>query len=72
MAALEELTSLDPAPAYIRSDSRPEFIAQALREWCDTITTAYFEPGSAWDNGYIESYDLRSTASTTAGSVMSS
>jgi putative transposase len=29
---LEELTSIYPAPVYIRSDNGPEFIAQALRD----------------------------------------
>lgn len=33
-ALLEGLTSLYPAPAFIRSDNGPEFIAQALRDWC--------------------------------------
>ncbi len=39
VAVLEELTSLYPAPAFIRSDNGPEFIAQALRNWCDASAT---------------------------------
>lgn len=31
VAVLEELTSLYPAPTFIRSDNGPEFISQALR-----------------------------------------
>ena len=31
VAVLEALTSLYPAPTYIRSDNGPEFIAHALR-----------------------------------------
>jgi len=72
---LEELTCLYTAPAFIRSDNGPEFIAQALRDWCKastTTSTAYIEPGSSWENGYAESYELRSTASTTVGFGMSS
>jgi len=45
---LEELTSLKPAPAFIRSDNGPEFIPQALRDWCEastTTSTAYIAPG---------------------------
>ena len=73
VAVLEELTSLYP-PAFIRSDNGPEFIAHALRGWAESssTTTAYIEPGSLWQNGFAESYELRSTASTTAGSGMSS
>ena len=59
---LEELTSLYPAPAFIRSDTGPEFIAQALRGWCETsgtTTTAYIEPGSPWENGFAESFNGR-------------
>ncbi|QNI69437.1 transposase [Cyanobium sp. NS01] len=62
VAVLEELTSLYPAPAYIRSDNGPEFIAQALRDWCEassTTSTAYIEPGSPWENGFAESFNGR-------------
>ena len=31
VAVLEELTSLYPAPGFIRSDNDPDFIAHALR-----------------------------------------
>jgi transposase InsO family protein len=62
VAVLEELTSLYPAPKFIRSDNGPEFIAHALRSWCeasDTTTTAYIEPGSPWENGFAESFNGR-------------
>ena len=56
-----ELTSLYPAPAFIRSDNGPEFIAHALRTWCKNsgTTTAYIVPGSPWQNGYAESFNSR-------------
>ena len=59
VAVLEELTSLYPEPAFIRSDNCPEFIAHALRRWCRTngTTTATIEPGSPWQNGYAESFN---------------
>ncbi len=58
---LEELLSLYPAPAFIRSDNGPEFIAHALRRWCKDsgTTTAYIEPGSPWQNGFAESFNSR-------------
>jgi hypothetical protein len=34
IAVLEELTSVYPAPTFIRSDDRQEVIAQDLRDWC--------------------------------------
>jgi len=58
VAVLEELTSLYPAPAFIRSDNGPEFIAKALRDWCEvstTTSTAYIAPGSPYENGFAES-----------------
>ena len=39
VAVLEELTRTDPAPTFIESDKGPEFIAQALRDWCDASDT---------------------------------
>jgi transposase InsO family protein len=62
VAVLEEITSLYPAPAYIRFDNGPEFISQALRNWCeanDTTSTADLEPGSPWENGFVESFNGR-------------
>jgi transposase InsO family protein len=43
-------------PEYIRSDNGPEFVANAVREWLGRlgVTTLYIEPGSPWENGYIE------------------
>jgi len=48
-------------PAYIRSDNGSEFTALKLREWLKKleITTTYIEPGSPWENGYIESFNGR-------------
>lgn len=61
VAVLEELTSLYPAPAFIRSNNGPEFIAHALRRWSkDSGTkTTYIEPGSLWQNGFAESFNSR-------------
>jgi transposase InsO family protein len=61
VAVLEELTSLYPAPAFIRSDNGPEFIASALKRLSEAsgTTTAYIEPGSPWQNGFAESFNSR-------------
>jgi len=42
------------APAHLRSDNGPEFIAQVLRAWVAQagIETLYIEPGTPWENGY--------------------
>ena len=47
------------APAYLRSDNGPEFIATAVREWLGKVgvSTLYIEPGSPWENGYGESFN---------------
>ena len=49
------------APAAIRSDNGPEFIAQALREWLEQVGvgTLYIEPGAPWENGFAESFHSR-------------
>ena len=45
-------------PEHIRSDNGPEFTAHAVREWLARVEvqTLYIEPGSPWENGYIESF----------------
>ena len=46
-------------PEHIRSDNGPEFTAKAVRNWLENleITTLFIEPGSPWENGYIESFN---------------
>jgi len=46
-------------PEHIRSDNGPEFTAQAVRDWLSRlgIKTLFIEPGSPWENGYIESFN---------------
>ncbi len=46
-------------PAYIRSDNGPEFIAKTVKAWITTLGArpAYIEPGSPWENGYVESFN---------------
>lgn len=46
-------------PEHIRSDNGPEFTAKAVRRWLKDlkVTTLFIEPGSPWENGYIESFN---------------
>ena len=47
------------APSHLRSDNGPEFIARTLRRWLERIgsSTLFIEPGSPWQNAYIESFN---------------
>ena len=46
-------------PDHIRSDNGPEFTAIAVRDWLRRVgsRTLFIEPGSPWENGYIESFN---------------
>jgi len=46
-------------PQHIRSDNGPEFTAQVVRDWLGKVgtTTLFIEPGSPWENGYVESFN---------------
>jgi len=46
-------------PEHIRSDNGPEFTAKAIRGWLNRIgvKTLFIEPGSPWENSYIESFN---------------
>jgi putative transposase len=58
---LAELFILRGVPNHIRSDNGPEFVARAVQEWITAVgaKTAYIEPGSPWENGYVESFNAR-------------
>ena len=46
-------------PEHVRSDNGPEFTARAIRKWLHRlgVKTLFIEPGSPWENGYIESFN---------------
>ncbi len=58
-AALQKLFAEHGLPRFIRSDNGSEFIARALQEWLSSlgVQTAYIQPGSPWENPYIESFN---------------
>jgi transposase InsO family protein len=46
-------------PGHLRSDNGPEFTAQVVRRWLGGlgVRTLFIEPGSPWENGYVESFN---------------
>jgi transposase InsO family protein len=56
---LTEMFIRHGAPEYIRSDNGSEFTAKVVRRWLShlNVRTLYIEPGSPWENGYIESFN---------------
>jgi putative transposase len=48
-------------PDYIRSDNGSEFTAKVVRRWLNTlgVKPLFIEPGSPWENGYIESFNSK-------------
>jgi transposase InsO family protein len=48
-------------PEHIRSDNGPEFIAIAVKNWVESrrVGAIYINPGSPWENAYIESFFSR-------------
>ncbi len=56
---LYELFLLRGVPEHIRSDNGPEFTAKMVRDWLGElgVKTLFIEPGSPWENGYIESFN---------------
>lgn len=61
LAQLFRLIEQHGTPGYIRSDNGSEFIEASLQGWLDQagIQTLYIDPGSPWQNGYIESFHSR-------------
>jgi len=46
-------------PDHIRSDNGSEFTTTRVREWLERVgvKTLSIEPGSPWENGYVESFN---------------
>ena len=56
---LSELFVERGASDFLRSDNGSEFTAQPIREWLQRlgVKTLFIEPGSPWENGYVESFN---------------
>tara|TARA_R110000868_G_scaffold324794_1_gene585617 strand:- start:10480 stop:11310 length:831 start_codon:yes stop_codon:yes gene_type:complete len=61
IAALVDLIAIRGVPAFVRCDNGPEFISKSLRKFLERIDvgTSYIEPGSPWENGFVESFHSR-------------
>jgi transposase InsO family protein len=56
--ALEGLIKTRGTPEFVRSDNGPEFIANRVRLWMaqERIDTIFINPGSPWENPFVESF----------------
>ncbi len=61
VACLDRLAAERGAPVYVRFDHGPEFIAYAVADWCrfNGTGTVFIDPGSPWQNAWIESFNGR-------------
>ena len=59
LSVLTELFIQRGVPVHIRSDNGAEFTAKNVRSWLSRlqIKPLFIEPGSPWENGYIESFN---------------
>jgi transposase InsO family protein len=59
LSCLTELFVKHGPPEHIRSDNGSEFTAKIVRQWLKKlgVQTLFIEPGSPWENGYIESFN---------------
>lgn len=61
LSVLREAIEKEGVPSYIRSDNGSEFIAHQVQQWLSNknIKALYIDPGSPWQNGFIESFHNR-------------
>ncbi len=61
VATLDRLLLERGAPAFVRFDNGPEFIAYAVADWCrfNGVSSIFIDPGSPWQNAWIESFNGR-------------
>lgn len=61
VAVLDRLTLTRGVPHYVRFDNGPEFVACAVSDWCrfSGAGSLFIDPGSPWQNAWIESFNGR-------------
>ena len=59
LETLAELFVTYGVSVHLRSDNGPEFTATLIRQWLSAlhVETLFIEPGSPWENGYLESFN---------------
>lgn len=59
IACLARLMAVRGAPAFVRSDNGPEFIARAVQAHlrASNADTRFIDPGAPWQNAYTESFN---------------
>jgi putative transposase len=74
VGVLEEIVHERGVPQHIRCDNGPEFVSHALRRWCERrgSQTLFIEPGSPWQNAYVESYNDKQRRELLNGEVIDS
>ena len=58
---LDRLAKERRAPNFLRFDNSPELVAHAVNDWCrfNTTSSVFIDPGSPWQNAWIESFNGR-------------
>ncbi|UXA11579.1 IS3 family transposase [Mycobacterium sp. SMC-8] len=58
---LDRLALVHGAPVYVRFDNGPEFVAHAVADWCrfNSARSLFIDPGSLWQNAFVESFNGR-------------
>jgi putative transposase len=61
VAVLDRLAIEHGPPIYLRFDNGGEFVAHAVADWCrfNGVNTIFIDPGSPWQNAWIESFNGR-------------
>jgi putative transposase len=61
VATLDKIAGERGFPKYLRFDNGPEFVAFAVADWCrfNEAETIFIDPGSPWQNAWVESYNGR-------------
>ena len=51
-------------PAFVRFENGPEFVSHAIAEWArqQGVACVFIDPGSPWQNAWIESFNTQPKA----------
>ena len=61
VTVLERLIMIHGAPGFVRMDNGTEMTSNAVADWCRFSPTGivFIDPGSPWQNAYVESFTGR-------------